>query len=63
LRVLRFTREMQRRLLTPYSMTNPVEGYAEAFSFYMHKPSLLKKKWPEAYAYFRDLEKSWGKGL
>jgi len=63
LRVLRFTREMQRRLLTPYSMTNPVEGYAEAFSFYMHKPSLLKKKWPEAYVYFRDLEKSWGKGL
>ena len=63
LKVLRFTREARQRLLTPYSMTNPVEGYAEAFSFYMHKPSLLKKKWPEAYAYFRDLEKAWGKGL
>lgn len=63
LRILRFTRETQQRLLTPYSMTNPVEGYAEAFSFYMHKPSLLKKKWPEAYTYFRDLEKSWSKGL
>jgi len=63
LKVLRFSRETRRRLITPYSVTNPVEGYAEAFSFYMHKPSLLKKKWPEAYAYFRDLEKSWGKGL
>ena len=63
LKILRFSRETQHRLLTPYSMTSPVEGYAEAFSFYMHKPSLLKKKWPEAYAYFRDLEKSWGRGL
>ena len=63
LKVLKISREVRHRLLTPYSMTNPVEGYAEAFSFYMHKPFLLKKKWPEAYTYFHNLEKSWGKGL
>ena len=45
--------------LTCYSLTNPIEGYAEAFSFYVTNPRKLKKIWPEAYDFFYRLERSW----
>ncbi|RKY40395.1 MAG: hypothetical protein DRP85_08640 [Candidatus Makaraimicrobium thalassicum] len=55
------SREARRNLLTVYSMTNPVEGYAEAFSFYIHKPKYLRERWPEAFHFFRNLEREWAK--
>ena len=42
---------------TPYSLVNPFEGYAEAFKGYIVHPQILKRKWPEAYDFFRKMER------
>jgi len=41
---------------TPYSLVDPFEGYAEAFKGYIIHPQILKRKWPEAYEFFRKIE-------
>ena len=42
---------------TPYSLISPFEGYAEAFKGYIVNPQTLSRRWPEAYEFFRKMER------
>ena len=62
MRLVRFTALYQKNakfrntVFTPYSLVDPFEGYAEAFKGYVNHPQVLKRKWPEAYEFFRKIE-------
>lgn len=60
IKIIKGHRKVYRHALTSYSLTSPVEGFAEAFSFYIHRPKKLRQVWPEAYRFFEELEKRWG---
>ena len=42
---------------TPYSLISPFKGYAEAFKGYIVNPQTLSRRWPEAYEFFRKMER------
>jgi len=55
------SRSPSSEILSSMSLRSPEEGFSEAFSFYSssnpEKVKLLKKRWPEAYDYFKKLMK------
>ena len=44
----------RRQLVTPYAQTDAVEGFAEAFSFYVNDPALLLRRDPLSYRFLRQ---------
>lgn len=53
--------EKQRRagkLVTEYARDSSPEGFAEAFSFYLHKTEVLRRKDGASFGFLHDLEKA-----